>query len=70
MIEDEEFRDLQRKCKEKGWDFDRLIAFANMLQHIIIKHRHNKYGQKETFITCYKSKKAHHKIPADHRANF
>lgn len=70
MIESEEFQDLQRRCKERGWDAERLIAFANALQYMIIKIRRNKYGQKETILTCYKSKKIHHTPVRNHRENF
>ena len=66
----EEFLALQEKCKARGWDAERLIQFANALRFVIIKYKVNKWGHRLPYISCYKSKKAHHKIPADHRENF
>lgn len=70
MIENEEFQDLQRRCKARGWDAERLIAFANALHLMTVKSRYDRYGNRQATISCYKSKKAHHKIPANYRENF
>lgn len=70
MIESEEIEALKHKCKERGWDFDRLVAFANALHLMIVKYRCNKWGARQPYVTCYKSKRVHYKQSENYRENF
>lgn len=54
-IDSEEYKKLDKRCKERGYDTERVMQLANAMRYMIIKYHENSSQVKN--ITCYKSKK-------------
>ncbi len=70
MTQYTEYTKLEAECKKRGYDLFRMLQLAAALKFMIVKYRLNKWGRKEVYLTCYKSKNSPHRWEIRHREKF